>query len=695
MNKQRAIPQQLLQWKERLEKIKIPSRIVFFTLGIASTIWFLFRVIPKPSRASYPCVRAAAPFMSGFVIYLLSLGTALFAFRKFREKILQAKYILASLFLVVSVTASVIYLLNDARDSYAAAIAPPSDPANTPMGTAQGIMPGRVVWAWDSTATNAFCGDSIEKDSNGLQTYMYDSTWDFYYNPKNNDQAVIDDMIAESIKKIANKSTEEEAWDAIFHYFNKQKHGQDSGYKTGQIIFIKVNEGSMSWNGKFQSSDLARMTSDPDIVETSPFVMVAMIKSLVNKAKVPEDKIVIGEPIRNIYKDVYEYIRKYFKNVSVLGNDLQDMFSGANLIALGRMPVAIGNDSIYYSLGNLKDPLYDIFSYADYVINIASLKGHFRAGVTLCAKNNFGSQARFTSGWGGITTSAGHLHDSLLAPLTTDPIKENYSKVKNTGYKRYRPQVDMMGHPKLGGNTLLFVVDGLYSGEDGYAGPSLKWRMAPFNWNYPSSVLMSQDQVALESVCLDFLRNEYDGTVAPDGKTRTACPNYYGVDDYLHQAADVSARPSKIKYKPDGTNEIGSLGTHEHWNNANDKRYSRNLDPVNGKGIELVGAVKAEQYLDTKNYQADQSAAIESIWPNPAASNVNIAYSLPSSSNVLIEIYDLQGRKIAVLKNQTETEGKHIEMWNINQPDGIYICKLRVKNSSGITESTAKIQVMK
>jgi hypothetical protein len=31
-----------------------------------------------------------------------------------------------------------------------------------------------------------------------------------------------------------------------------------------------------------------------------------------------------------------------------------------------------------------------------------------------------------------------------------------------------------------------------------------------------------------------------------------------------------------------------SLGVHEHWNDATDKQYSRNLDPINGTGIELV-----------------------------------------------------------------------------------------------------------
>jgi hypothetical protein len=47
-----------------------PPKLLFFLMGIISTIWFLIRVIPKPGRAAYPCMRVAAPFMSGFILYL-------------------------------------------------------------------------------------------------------------------------------------------------------------------------------------------------------------------------------------------------------------------------------------------------------------------------------------------------------------------------------------------------------------------------------------------------------------------------------------------------------------------------------------------------------------------------------------------------------------------------------------------------
>ena len=34
---------------------------VFPLVGLLALVWYLARVIPKPSRASYPCQRAALP----------------------------------------------------------------------------------------------------------------------------------------------------------------------------------------------------------------------------------------------------------------------------------------------------------------------------------------------------------------------------------------------------------------------------------------------------------------------------------------------------------------------------------------------------------------------------------------------------------------------------------------------------------
>jgi gluconolactonase len=64
-----------------------------------------------------------------------------------------------------------------------------------------------------------------------------------------------------------------------------------------------------------------------------------------------------------------------------------------------------------------------------------------------------------------------------------------------------------------------------------------------------------------------------------------------GTEDYLHEAALANDPPSGTFYDPDhatNTVRLASLGIHEHWNNPNDKQYSRNLGK--NEGIELVKA---------------------------------------------------------------------------------------------------------
>lgn len=52
-------------------KVTFFAKMLFIVSGIASLVWFLLRVIPKPSRAFYPCQRASFPIATSFVIWLI------------------------------------------------------------------------------------------------------------------------------------------------------------------------------------------------------------------------------------------------------------------------------------------------------------------------------------------------------------------------------------------------------------------------------------------------------------------------------------------------------------------------------------------------------------------------------------------------------------------------------------------------
>lgn len=552
----------LSQVRDWMEAKHFPPVLLFSLLGIISTIWFLIRVIPKPSRATYPCMQVAAPIMSGFVVYLLSIGGIALAFQKVRQNIFKARYMAAVSFLLVAIIFIIISLTPGTLNSYASALAKtgPDDGPNQPMGQGRGVNPGRVVWVWDPKATNADCINAFA-----------------FYKPENTNQGIVNRMVSDAVKKLSGKTNLHESWDALFHYFNYKKNQLNKGYTQGEKIFIKINQGTA--NAKLTEKDRnsgfyisKRMTESEDAkkgytgtCEAYPNVVLEILRELVNVVGIDQKDITIGDPISHIFGHNYETWVNEFPEVVYA--DKSSANFGRTLIR----PTA--KDLIFYSDKTEPDKLYDVIENADYMINVANMKPHGRAGISLTAKNHFGSHAR---------NSAFHLHHSLISPFSL-------GNPSNSGYKKYRVMVDLMGSRYLGQNTLLYVVDGLYGGGSNETKVPVKYFMPPFNNNWCNSIFISQDQVALESVCYDFLRTDWNGTYKHNSANNAyeTIPNVNGVDDYLHQAADPSNWPAGIVYDPDNSGKpIASLGVHEHWNNASKKQYSRNLGHSNG--IEII-----------------------------------------------------------------------------------------------------------
>jgi hypothetical protein len=522
-------------------------------VGLLSLIWFLVRVIPKPSRASYPCMRAAAPLASGFIVWLVPGITLVLSGLK--RGFTRRLWILGVV-LFMAGSGSLAVTLGASAATFPNAVVEGA----APMGTAQGIHPGRVVWVWDPAATNE---------------NLTNRPGDGWFLPANNDQAAIDRMLSEGLRSLTGRPTDAEAWSAIFTFHNKARRGSPSGYRRGEKIFIKINAVS-AWWGNFDPKDDSILPNQYyGNAETSPEVVLSVLRQLVRTVGVSQQDIWLGDPISRLYKHSYDLLHAEFPNVHYLDHD-----AGASL---GREKSKYtASPAIFYSdRGTImragtnedssigppteSDTLCTMFQTAEYVINIPALKGHKRAGVSMFAKNNFGSQGR---------GAASHLHGGLVNPTEKDPYRQ--------GYGLYRVQVDLMGHEWTGGKILVFIMDALYAGPEA-VDPPTKWRLAPFNGDWTSSLFLSLDPVAIESVGYDFLRSEYTRD------TPYSWVQMRGVDDYLHQAADPANWPKGIVYDPekDGT-PIGSLGVHEHWNNSTDKQYSRNLGT--GSGIELVRA---------------------------------------------------------------------------------------------------------
>lgn len=657
-----------------LNRFKAPLKLTFILMGIASTIWFLIRVIPKPSRAGYPCMRAATPVMSGFIIWLLTLISSSAAIRIFRKRLRDARYVPAMIFLVISVVSVVVFIGAGRIKAKADAQVPLAvHMPNEPMGTGVGIFPGRVIWAWDPDATNENCSPTV-----------YGNGW---WLAKNNNQAVIDRMLYDAVLKLTGEKTVPDAWEALFRFHNMRKKQVDKTYTPGEKIFIKINVTS-AWGageawGNMNASFEKAQNSYYGIAETSPQVVLSVLKHLVDSCGVVQSDIYVGDPMKNIYKHQYDMWHAEFPDVNYLGNAIHyNNIYTSTLTSNGRLPVEPGAyPYIVYSdptvITDNFDCFYTIVEEADYMINIPALKAHARAGITLTAKNHFGSHTR---------SGAEHLHAGLVAPDEGTPTR--------TQMHMYRVQVDLMGHPMLGLNTMLFLVDGLWGGSEA-VNPPTKWDMTPFNKDWTSSLFLSQDQVAIESVCFDFLRTEYNGT---GGKVNY--PNYAGVDDYLEQAADCANWPAGLQYMPDGEHVLTSLGVHEHWNNATSKQYSGNFGLSNGIHLVSIPEGLVLSAGDRRGVTTTD-AGIDNAYPNPFSANITISYQVKVNSSVEIEVINMYGQRLRTLISERHTPGMYSVAWDGRDeysglmPAGVYIILMKYNNGTELKVDTKQVQIIR
>ena len=193
------------------------------------------RVIPKPSRASYPCQRAAFPIASGFVIWLCGVLSIKFGLKRI------ARGRLAAYCGIMTCLAVAAWTLISFTGEGTAANAPktaekgdkthpvkrPADfdfqptTSNTPVGVARGIHPGRVVWARDPLATK-WAGNWKQKS-------------DQWWLDENTDQARVDVLLAATLTELTGAKTCEDAWRGIFeHYNSTSRHLEHRGYRLAK-----------------------------------------------------------------------------------------------------------------------------------------------------------------------------------------------------------------------------------------------------------------------------------------------------------------------------------------------------------------------------------------------------------------------------------------------------------------------------
>jgi len=422
-------------------------RWYFPFVGVLALIWYLVRVIPKPSRASYPCQKVGAPIAFGGMAYLLSILGLVTAFRKTRKFLNQHRYAAAGVCLAIGLVCSaVVQHMNEstARAEDTGTFTP-SDGPNQPMGTARGINPGRVAWGYDLSACTW----------DGSSSYWFSSTY--------NNQAKITKIMNNVVCSVAGQSTVSNAWDVLFKF----KNG-GAAYVRGEKIAIKLN---LNNGGNYDNQ-----------IDASPESVYALLDGLVNQFGANQADITLCDPAReNQCSAIYDYCHTAFPNVIYDTN-----LGGFKASAFAYSVSGPTETSLSTAIVNTK-----------YLITMALLKRHCTPSATFGTDGvDYGNASVtmiFKSNWGIIGNNRASQH-ALLHDW-------NYPMAS------YNQLVDIFGSKHINGKMVLNILDGLYSG-DRWNSPPHKWAMAPFNNHWPSSFFASQDPVALESVGLDFLRAE-------------------------------------------------------------------------------------------------------------------------------------------------------------------------------------------
>ena len=273
-----------------------------------------------------------------------------------------------------------------------------------PLGIAKGIHPGRVVWVHDPEVTDWKGPD--------------DGHW---WEAKRMKQERVDAMLARTVCELTGEATVAGAWSKLFRHLNRARGRGDVGYRAGEQIVIKPNWVGMIFSEGHVNLDTYAFISRQDYMNTAPQIILAVISQLAGVG-VPPQNITVCDTLACLVHEYYGLLHGAFSAVRF--EDYAGKFD--------RIKVKPSTEPLYWSRrpqGKAQDYLPTCFADAHYLINVANLKAHGGGGVTLCAKNHFGSLIRW-------------------------PVQQGYYDLHANCFSKdqgiYRPLVDLVGHSHLG-----------------------------------------------------------------------------------------------------------------------------------------------------------------------------------------------------------------------------------------------------
>jgi hypothetical protein len=103
------------------------------------------------------------------------------------------------------------------------------------------------------------------------------------------------------------------------------------------------------------------------------------------------------------------------------------------------------------------------------------------------------------------------------------------------------------------------------------------------------------------------------------------------------------------------------------------------VDPANDCSRGTVFVYDPTRLAERLRSAPDLDFSLSQNWPNPFHLQTSVRYSLPEASRVLLEIYDVAGRRVGTLVDGSQGPGNYVIRWEpTDSPPGVYFCRIRV-----------------
>jgi Zn-dependent metalloprotease len=164
----------------------------------------------------------------------------------------------------------------------------------------------------------------------------------------------------------------------------------------------------------------------------------------------------------------------------------------------------------------------------------------------------------------------------------------------------------------------------------------------------------------------------------------------YSVDDskLVFEQSDQSGTPT-LRQISLAENRIQPAGASQFYVSEGQRPVWFALGQRPVTGVENKGPALPAQFTLEQNY------------PNPFNPETHIRYSLPTTSDIQVTIYDLHGRVVSQLVSGTWAAGEHVILWDGKDgagkrvSSGVYFYKLEVNSKDGMQVLSKKMTYLK